>query len=114
MANVLKVVLKPAKVASHNAPKIINPPLSTPVAESVKAELEVANSPEITLDLEIASASKTYTIADALTGNERDEAKGSKAEDPREETSSVGIKETPPRRHEYIICHASREKLIVT
>ncbi|KAL5652347.1 hypothetical protein ACJX0J_037805, partial [Zea mays] len=52
-------------------------------------ELEVANSPEITLDLEIASASKTYTIADALTGNERDEAKGSKAEDPREETASI-------------------------
>lgn len=59
MANILKVVLKPKKVASPVGPEIIEPRLGTPVVESVKAELEEVVSPKINLDLDKASASKT-------------------------------------------------------
>jgi hypothetical protein len=57
---------KPVKVVSPAVPKNIKPILSTHVAKSVKAELEVVVSPKFDLDPEKASASKTYTIANAL------------------------------------------------
>lgn len=39
-----------------------------------------------------------------------EEIEGSKAEDSKEETTSVVIEEVPPRQSEYIIRHASRGK----
>jgi hypothetical protein len=59
MANILKAILKPTKVASPVGPETIEPRLGTPVVESVKAELEEVVSPKINLDLDKASASKT-------------------------------------------------------
>lgn len=60
IANILKDVMKPAKVASPAAPNIIEPPLSASVAKSVKVELEVAVNPKINLDLDEAGTSKTH------------------------------------------------------
>lgn len=71
--------------------KTIESPLSKPVAESVKNELELVVSPMVYLDVGRANASKTYTIADALKEKERDEAEGPKDEGSIEETTSVSI-----------------------
>lgn len=116
MTNILKVVLKPTKVLLPAAPKTIGPPHNTHVVESAKAELaaEVVDSPTINLNLDKAGASKTYIIADALNEKEREEAKGSKAEGSKEETTMMAVEVVPPRRHEYIIRHASRGKLTAT
>jgi hypothetical protein len=48
MVNVLKAILKPAKVALPTEPKISRPLLSAPVAECMKDELamEVIDSPK--------------------------------------------------------------------
>lgn len=53
-------------MVSPAMPKNIKPIISTHVANSVKAELEVVVSPKFDLDPEKASALKTYTIANAL------------------------------------------------
>jgi hypothetical protein len=77
MANVLKVVLKPAKMASPAALKVTQSPLRTPFIENVAKEK----------DQEKIEASK---------------AKGS-----TEEETSLAPEEVLPAAHEYIIRHAS-------
>lgn len=61
MAYVLKVVLNFEKVAWPAALKVSEPPLGTPIVESVKVELavEVVGSPKIDLDSKKAATSRT-------------------------------------------------------
>lgn len=87
MANILKAVLKPTKVASPTVAKFVETPLSTSIAESMKTESELFVSLKADLDL----------------GKERDEVVGPKDEGSKEETTSVSIEMVHPRRHEYIV-----------
>jgi hypothetical protein len=114
MVNVLKAILKPAKVVLPTKPKISRPLLSAPVAESMKDELamEVIDSPKNNLDLKEAVVSKIYTITDALK-EEKEEAKSSKIEGSKGEITTVVIEKEPIILHEYINWHASGGRLTV-
>lgn len=88
MANILKVVLKPLKVASPMAPKIIGTPFSTPISESLTIGLKVDAIPKTSLDMDKASASKVYTITDAIREKEQENAEVFKAKGSIEEKTS--------------------------
>jgi hypothetical protein len=88
MANILKVVLKPLKVASPMAPKIIETPFSTPISESLTIGLKVDAIPKTSLDMDKASASKVYTITDAIREKEQENAEVFKAKGSIEEKTS--------------------------
>jgi hypothetical protein len=64
MANVLKTILKPAKMASPAALKITESPLSAPIIENVTTELKVAACAEASLDADKTSSPKAYLIID--------------------------------------------------
>jgi hypothetical protein len=81
MANVLKAVLKPAKMASPAALKITESPLSAHVIENVAKE------------------------------KDQEKIEASKAEGSIEEKTSLVPEEVLPAPHEYIIRHASGGKL---
>jgi hypothetical protein len=111
MANVLKVVLRPAKMASPVAPKITESPLGAPVTENVITELKVATSAEASLDADKASSSEACLITDATSEKEQEKIESSKVEGLTEEKAPLASKEVLSATHKYIIHHASGGKL---
>jgi hypothetical protein len=95
MANVLKVVLRLAKMASPITPK---------VTEDVINELKVAASVEASFDINKARSSKTDLITDVVI--EKEQVKASKIEGSSEKERSLAPEEVPFTTHEYIIRHA--------
>jgi hypothetical protein len=79
MVNVLKVVLKPAKMASPTALKITESLLCAPVVENVTIELKVAACAEASLDADKTSSPKDYLIIDVAKEKEQEKIEASKA-----------------------------------
>jgi hypothetical protein len=110
MANVLKAILKPASITSPTVSKVIGSSFSTPVAESVSAELKAIVSPRASLDSDMASDLKVYSIT-YVVREDQEKFEASQAEGSTKKKVSTIIEEMQPTRHEYIIRHASRGKL---
>jgi hypothetical protein len=111
IANVLKAVLKPAKMASPTAAKITEGPLSAPVAENVTTELKVVACAEAFINEDKASSSKVYSTTNVGPEKEQEKTEASAADGLTEEKISLATKRAPPALHEYIIRHASSGKL---
>jgi hypothetical protein len=77
----------------------------------VTSELKVTASTEVSLDADMASASKAYSITDAARGKEQEKIKASNAEGSIEGKSSLASEGAPPAPYEYIIRNASGGKL---
>jgi hypothetical protein len=77
MANVLKALLKPAKVVGSAEAKVNGPPSSESEIKSTKVDLAVKLDEILKTDLvpEEISASTTYTISDVLKEKEKDQTK---------------------------------------
>ena len=75
MVNVLKAVLKPSKVALPVVTKVTKSSLSATVVENATSELKVTDSTEVSLDVDMTTASKAYSIIDAARGKEQEKIK---------------------------------------
>jgi hypothetical protein len=72
MANILKIVLKPTRMTSPVAPKVIESPLSTSAAENVTTMLKTFASPEASLAADKASTSNIYSAIEAIIVKEHE------------------------------------------
>jgi hypothetical protein len=102
MANVLKAVLRPAKMASPITPKI---------SENVITKLKVTTNIEISSDIDKASSLKADLIEDDIIEKEQDKVEPSKVEGLLEKKGLQAPEEAPLTTKEYIIHHASGGKL---
>lgn len=90
MANVLKAVLKPLKVASLITPKATTIALSTHVDGSLTSELQVASSSKTSLE---GSALKCYSIPDTIQVKVQEKTKALGAEGSTEKKALTSTKE---------------------
>lgn len=80
MANVLKAILKPTSITSPAVSKVIGSSFSTPVAESVSAELKAIVSLRASLDSDTTSDVKVYSITDVVREEDQEKLEASQDE----------------------------------
>lgn len=83
MANVLKAILRPAKMASHVTPKI---------SENVITKLKVTTNIETSSDIDKASSLKVDLIQDDIIEKEQDKVEPSKVEGLQEKKRVAGTR----------------------
>jgi hypothetical protein len=111
MVNVLKAVVKPSKVALPVVTKVTKSSLNATVVENATSELKVTASIEVSLDVDMTTASKAYSIIDAARGKEQEKIEASNAKGSIEGNTSLASEGAPSTPHEYIILHTWGGKL---